>query len=164
MRKNYSIRKLLSLFILFSIINSCSKDDSDTACTTFLECQEGAVWIDNGSYTDEIAYIRFVNNENSVLEVFNKFLPQKRDCFNNYYISQTWGEINIVENTVNKIEFVILPPEWELNTVEFTFIESDENLNLTFCIYDEEGNLLEATESVLIKSTVNVDELPLCDF
>ena len=61
------------------------------------------------------------------------------------------------------MKFLISPPDCELNTVEFTFIKSDETLNLTFCIYDEYGNLLEATESVLIKSNVNVDELPICN-
>jgi len=162
MRKYYSIQIFILLLILFSIINVCSKDDSGTLCDTFLECQEGNVWIDDGSYADEITYIRFVNNEKKVLEVFNMFLPQKRDCFNNHYISEGWGELKIVENNVNKIEFIILPPDYELNTVEFIFNKSTESLKLTFNIYDEYGSLIKTTESVMIKSNVDVDELTIC--
>ena len=128
----------------------------------FLECQEGFVWVENTSFIDEITYIRFVNNSNTILEVFNKFLPAEKDCFNNYFINQYWGEIIISENTLNTLRFLILPPDWELNTVEFTFIKAVETLNLTFCIYDEGGVLLETTESVLLKSNVAVDELPIC--
>jgi len=164
MKKNYSIIKILSFFILFSIINSCSNDDSNIPLNTFLEFHEGSVWIDSKSFTDEITYIRFINNVNTILEVYNKFIPANRECFNNYYISQFWGEIKIIENTVNKIEFIILPPDWELNTVEFTFIKLNEKLNLAFNVYDEYGNLIEATESILIKSNVNVDQLPIWNY
>ena len=68
-----------------------------------------------------------------------------------------------VENTVNTLSFLILPPDWELNTVEFTFIKNVETLNLTFCIYNEGGVLLDITESVLTKSNVDVDDLPICN-
>ena len=163
MRKNISILKFLLLCILFFIINSCSKDNASISCNTFLECQEGTVWFDNNSYTDEITYIRFINNSNTILEIFNKFLPAKRNCFNNYFINRSWGEINIVENTENTLIFLILPTDWELNTVEFTFIRTVETLNLTFCIYDEGGILLETTESILIKSNADVDDLPICN-
>ena len=98
------------------------------------------------------------------MKVYNKFIPANRECFNNYFISQFWGEIKIIENTVNKIEFIILPPDWELNTVEFTFIKLNEKLNLAFNVYDEYGNLIEATESILIKSNVNVDQLPIWNY
>jgi len=163
MRKNISIRKFFLVCILFSIIYSCSKDNTTISCTTFLECQEGSVWFDNNSYTDEITYIRFINNSNTILEVFNKFLPAEKDCFNNYNINEYWGEINIVENTVNTLSFLILPPDWELNTVEFTFIKNVETLHLTFCIYNESGALLDTTESILTKSNVAVDNLPICN-
>jgi len=128
-----------------------------------LECEEGNLWIDDSNYTDEITYIRFVNNEDLVLEIFYQFLPQKRECFHNYYISESWGEMNIAENTLNKIEFIILPPPTELNTVEFIFIKSNEILTLTFTIYDEYGSSIESTKSVLTRSNVNVNELPICN-
>ncbi len=100
---------------------------------------------------------------NILLEVFNKFIPAKRECYSNHYISQYWGEINIIENTINKMKFIILPPDWELNTVEFTFIKLGETLNLTFCIYDEYDILISSTKSVLIKSNKDVDEFPICN-
>ncbi|SNR63006.1 hypothetical protein SAMN04488111_2161 [Lutibacter flavus] len=100
---------------------------------------------------------------NILLEVFNKFMTAKRECYSNHYISQFWGKINIVENTMNNLEFTILPPDWELNTVEFTFIKSDKTLNLTFCIYDEYDSLILSTESVLIKSIVDVNEFSICN-
>ena len=163
MGNNNSIRKFLLLCLLFSFINFCSKDNATNSSYTFLECHKGTVWIDNTSFKDEITYIRFINNSNTILEVFNKFLPTKKDCFYNYYINQSWGEIDIIENTVNTLRFLILPPDWELNTVAFTFKKTVETLNLTFCIYDENGILLETTESVLIKSNVDVDKLPICN-
>ena len=158
-----SIRKLLSILIFFFVINSCSEDEPLATNTTFLDCNENTVWINQDSYTDEITYIRFINDVKILIDVFNKYIPAQMDCFNNFYICQSWGEISIVENTVNKLEFLIYPPIYELNTVEYIFTKSAEHLYLTFSIYDESGDLIEVTESILMKSDVVVDELPICN-
>ncbi len=78
MRKNYSIRKFLSLFILFTIINTCSKDESNALCNTFLECQKGTVWIDNALYTDEITYIRFINKYEYIIRSIQQVYTSKK--------------------------------------------------------------------------------------
>lgn len=162
MKTSIFILKFYTFFILAILINSCSKDENSIHCVTFLECQEGTVWKDNSSSTDEIVYIRFINNPIIIFEVFNQFIPNNKDCFTHYNISQGWGEINIIENTENKLDFVIFPPDWELNTVEFKLSKSEDTLHLSFNIYDEYGALIKSNPSILIKSIINVDELPSC--
>lgn len=142
---------------------NCSFDEADDT-TTFLELHDDTAWIDTSSYEDEITYLRFIDDPNKILQIYNKLIPSGRACYTCFYICEIWGELEIIENSEFNLKMRIHPPDWELNTTTYCFHKITNNeIELKFCIFD--GNDVKFHESIMVlaASNTNLAALKICN-
>ena len=139
-------------------------DEGDEHVLSFLQLQDGTVWIDTGDYTDQITYLKFINDEAEILHIYNKFLPSGRECYTCYGITEIWGEVEIIENSESKLILTIHPPDWELNSAGYCFeCTEEQTILLTFCLFDENHVKIEKSCVILEAVAINVDLLDICN-
>ena len=161
----HSFFGVFMLVIFMASFSSCSDDDDDSNnAQTYLELYEGTTWSldDAGEIPDAEgipAYFRFVNDANKILEGWYQ-IPNEPDCY--YYndgINVDNGVITITENTENKLVIKITYGSTETETFTCTIV--GDLLKIVY-VYEEDGEAPEGYTIYFSKTTVNVDELPLC--
>ncbi len=154
---------ILILLVMAVCFNSCSDDDDDSPTSkTFLETYAGTTWIlnDEGGIpadADVPSYARFINDKTKIFEGWYKLSNEA--CY--YYNNATafGGTLQIMVNTEAKLNIKIAYGNTESETLTYT-VQGD-TLTVVYK-YEEAGFPAEEFTLYFKKTTVNLDELPLC--
>lgn len=152
-----SYKNLIFLLLIPLLIFSCSDsdDDDNNVTTTFLKKYDNTVW--ESSEYDLTIFSRINNDLSSPFEMW--ILAD--DCF--YYEKNILSGYSIIENTENKFECKLLVIEGDVEYIDLITIQViNENLIIEDKYY-EGGVLMETIYLHFQKTTIDVDDLPLCE-
>ena len=157
---------LIMLLVLIVSFNGCSDDDDDTTVNskTFIELYTGTTWALNvdGGVPDEAevpSYFRLISDNSKVLEGWYK-ISNEADCY--YYlegINVDRGAMTLEENSENKLIIKIVYTD---ETETYTCTVQGDTFKIVM-VYDEVGWPAETFTLYFDKTSVNVDELVLCE-
>ncbi|WP_370476560.1 hypothetical protein [Tamlana flava] len=154
------MKKIIYVLALSLLMFNCSKsDNNDDSIATFLEKYEGTVWV--YSSFDEEFYLRVIDNVNSPFEFWEEY----GDCYE-YYLGTMDDDYDSVTTTKNSSNTLELKFVEELEGVEymvlFTLTVTGNSMEIKYALY-EDGKLTDSYSEYLSKTSVNVDNLTLCD-
>ena len=150
------MKKLFYLLFIPLLFFGCSDSNDDPSNISFLEKHEGTVW--TSTEDGETLYIRFINNVLSPFEYWFEF----EDCY--YYQLDTLDELTtITENSNDKLVFQYVEDDGGLEYLDVITLSISGNTLEIFYQYYENGDLYESGTDYLSKSSIDVDNLVLCD-
>lgn len=157
---------LITLLVLIVSFNGCSDDDDETPIIskTFIELYTGTTWalIDDGEVPVEEGvptYFRFINDASKVLEGWYEN-SNEADCY--YYfegINLDNGAMTLEENSENKL---IIKIKYTDESETYTCTVQGDTFKIVM-VYEEVGWPAETFTIYFNKTSVNVDELLLCE-
>ncbi len=149
------MKKLLLLLVTSVLFFACSSDDDNDSEMTFLEKYNNTVWVYTDSESTE--YARIHNNLAAPVEVWES----SGDCY--YYDDNIFADFTILENSEKKFELRYIEIYEGVEYKEIITIRIANDTLLADVHYYEDGALLISENRTMSKTTVNVDNLPLCD-
>lgn len=150
------MKKLLFLLFVPLLFLSCSNDDDDNNTTvTFLEKYNNTVWV--LSDEDHTMYARFHNSISAPIEVWDSW----DGCY--YYEANVLEGYIILENSEEKFECRYTEMDGGVAYMDLLTIRISGETMVAESKYYEDDALIYSETQYFQKSTVNVDNLPLCD-
>ncbi|MEL0456677.1 hypothetical protein WJN01_10585 [Flavobacteriaceae bacterium SZ-1-7] len=154
------MKKIIYVLALSLLTFNCSKsDNNDDSIATFLEKYDGTVWVYSGF--DETFYLRIIDNSNSPFEFWEEY----GDCFE-YYLGIMDDEYDSATTTKNSNNTLEVKFVEEFEGVEymvlFTLTVTGNSMEIKYSLY-EDGKLNDSFSEYLSKTSINVDDLILCE-
>lgn len=147
---NQKLTKILFLFIVF-LIFGCSSDDDNNSNQTFLQLNNGSVWVLNGD-----GYWRLNNNLNNPISYYE--IDDTEACYNilNTYIEEV-ESIEVIENSSSSL-VIELQDSGDIGTFNLSVIDNGETLKVVIL-----GNIYTPETLFLPKTNINVNSLLICN-